>query len=53
MPRIRVERLALSLDGFGAGESLFADLDLRAPGHRGAEHAPTARATHVVPRKAR
>lgn len=32
----------------GAGEALFAGIDLRAMGYRTVEHVPTSRATHVV-----
>jgi dihydrofolate reductase len=41
-------QLAVSPVVLGRGESLFADLDLRALGYRVTEHVPTARATHIV-----
>jgi dihydrofolate reductase len=41
-------QLAVSPVVLGRGESLFADLDLRALGYRVTEHVATARATHIV-----
>jgi dihydrofolate reductase len=43
--------LAISPVLLGAGESLFAGLDLNAMGFRCTEHVPTPSATHVVLRK--
>jgi dihydrofolate reductase len=43
--------LAISPVLLGAGESLFAGLDLADLGYRCVEHVPTAAATHVVLRK--
>jgi dihydrofolate reductase len=43
--------LAISPVVLGAGESLFAGLDLRSLGFRCTEHVPTQAATHVVLRK--
>jgi dihydrofolate reductase len=44
--------LAIAPVLLGAGESLFAGLDLASLGFRCTEHVPTAAATHVVLRKA-
>ncbi len=43
--------LAVSPVLLGAGEPLFADLDLASLGYRVVEHVPTARATHLVVRR--
>jgi dihydrofolate reductase len=43
--------LAVSPVLLGAGESLFAGLDLRSLGFRCTEHVPTQAATHIVLRK--
>ena len=40
--------LAISPVLLGSGEHLLAGIDLLKLGYRRAEHAPTARATHVV-----
>jgi hypothetical protein len=48
MPKVRVNSFAISLDGYGAGESLLQGIDLPKLGYEVSEHVPSEGATLVV-----